>query len=92
MNIHFKTKKEAIQYYDAWNPHLRSIQIGYSDIDPKTYLMYIIREDLVGMSKKVTPFGGESDTPLIIGNTTTYKRFSELKKNFPSNFPPHIDD
>lgn len=90
MNIHFKTKKEAIQYYDAWNPHLRSIAAhgssaknGYSDWDPKTYLRYIIREDFVGLSKTVTPFGGEADAPTVFGNRTTYKSFAKLKKNFP---------
>ena len=108
MNIVFKTKRQAVRYYDAWNPHLRSIQIGYSDWDPKTFRRYIIREDFVCLEKTVDPFGGEADAPVVVGVTTVYKHWSQLRKNFPnfdlpsgdcdwlktfpSNFSAHIQD
>jgi len=82
MNIFFKTKKQAIEYYAAWNPHMRSISNGWSDWDPETYRRYIIRQDF-GIEKTIMPFGGELDLPTIVGDETTYKSFAELKKNFP---------
>ena len=47
MNKIFKTKKEACNYYDKFNPHLRSLNAHNtwrSDWDPETKLMYIVRE------------------------------------------------
>ena len=47
MNKIFKTKQEASDYYDKFNPHLRSLNAHKnwcSDWDPNSYLMYIVRE------------------------------------------------
>ena len=44
----FKTKKDAVSYYDRHNPHLRSLNAHdtyESDWDPKTNLLYIVRDD-----------------------------------------------
>jgi hypothetical protein len=47
MNKVFKTKKEASDYYDKFNPHMRSLNAHNtwrSDWDPNTKLMYIVRK------------------------------------------------
>ena len=47
MNKLFKTKQKACDYYDSFNPHLRSLNAHKnwcSDWDPTTDLMYIVRE------------------------------------------------
>ena len=44
----FKTKKDAVSYYDKHNPHMRSLNAhnNYrSDWDPNTKLLYIVRDD-----------------------------------------------
>ena len=41
----FKTKKDAVSYYDKHNPHMRSLNAHNtykSDWDPKTKLLYIV--------------------------------------------------
>ena len=48
MKGHFKTKKDAVSYYDRHNPHMRSLNAHNtykSDWDPNTKLLYIVRED-----------------------------------------------
>ena len=45
----FKTKRDAVSYYDRHNPHMRSLN-GYdnnyrSDWDPNTNILYIVRDD-----------------------------------------------
>lgn len=48
MKAKFKTKDDAVSYYDRHNPHMRSLNAhnNYrSDWDPKTKLLYIVRED-----------------------------------------------
>ena len=48
MRIRFKTKKEACDYYDHYNPHMRKLNAhnNYrSDWDPETKLLYIVRKD-----------------------------------------------
>ena len=49
MKAKFKTKKDAVSYYDRHNTHMRSLK-GYennycSDWDPNTKLLYIVRDD-----------------------------------------------
>jgi hypothetical protein len=49
MNKIFKTKQEASDYYDNFNPHMRPLHAPHdktwrSDWDPNSYLMYIVRE------------------------------------------------
>ena len=44
----FKTKKDAVSYYDKYNPHMRSLNAHntyMSDWDPNTKLFYIVRND-----------------------------------------------
>jgi hypothetical protein len=43
----FKTKKEAAEYYDDWNPGMRKLNHHHtwcSDWNPTTHLRYIVRE------------------------------------------------
>jgi arylamine N-acetyltransferase len=43
----FKTQQEACDYYDKYNPHMRSLnehKNWCSDMDPNSGLMYIVRE------------------------------------------------
>jgi hypothetical protein len=58
MNVKFKTKKEACDYYGRCNPHLRPLNAykDYkSDWDPKTELLYIVRE-YYGLFASIPPF------------------------------------
>ena len=48
MKDKFKSKKDAVSYYDKHNPHMRSLNANNnycSDWDPKTKLLYIVRKD-----------------------------------------------
>uniref|UniRef100_A0A6C0KDI6 Uncharacterized protein n=1 Tax=viral metagenome TaxID=1070528 RepID=A0A6C0KDI6_9ZZZZ len=48
MKAKFRTKKDAISYYDRHNQHMRSLNAlntYYSDWDPDTKLLYIVRVD-----------------------------------------------
>jgi hypothetical protein len=58
INKIFKTKQEASDYYDKFNPHMRSLNEHYnwcSDWDQNTYLMYIVREHFYEYLK-IPPF------------------------------------
>jgi len=47
MKGRFRTKKDAVAYYDRHNPHMRSLNAHnnyISDYDPKTFLLYIVRK------------------------------------------------
>jgi hypothetical protein len=47
INKVFKTKQEASDYYDKFNPHMRLLNAHKnwcSDYDPNSGLMYIVRE------------------------------------------------
>ena len=54
MKAKFKTKKDAVSYYDRHNPHMRSLNAHNtykSDWHPNTKLLYIVREDyLINMT------------------------------------------
>lgn len=48
MKARFKTKEEAVLYYDMHNPHMRSLNANNtykSGLDPTTKLLYIVRDD-----------------------------------------------
>ena len=48
MKRKFKTKKDAVSYYDRHNPHMRSLNAHntyISDWDPNTKLLYIVIDD-----------------------------------------------
>ena len=58
MNKIFRTRQEACDYYDQYNPHMRSLNAHNnwcSDDDPKTGLMYIVREHFYEY-RKIPPF------------------------------------
>ena len=58
MKAKFKTKADAVSYYDRHNPHMRSLNAHNtycSDWDPETKLMYIVREDF-GINDHIDPF------------------------------------
>ena len=58
INKVFKTKQEARDYYDKFNPHMRSLNTHKnwrSDWDPSSCLMYIVREHFYEY-KKILPF------------------------------------
>lgn len=70
----FKTKKDAVSYYDRHNPHMRSLNAHntyHSDWDPKTKLLYIVRDDyLINMT--IDCFSIEDNTEFKDG-ITKYK-------------------
>lgn len=58
MNKMFRTKQAACDYYDKFNPHMRSLNAHNtwcSDWDPKSCLRYIVRK-YYGEYLKVSPF------------------------------------
>jgi hypothetical protein len=58
MNVKFKTKKDACDYYGRCNPHLRPLNAygDYkSDWDPETELLYIVRRYYV-LFASIPPF------------------------------------
>ena len=67
MKAKFKTKKDAVLYYDRHNPHMRSINAhnNYkSDWDPNTKLLYIVREDK-HINDTINTFSdSDSDSPI----------------------------
>ena len=73
----FKTKKDAVSYYDKHNPHMRSLNgDNYrSDWDPNTKLLYIVRDDyLINMT--IDCFSIEDNTE---NNTENNEKFKWLK-------------
>ena len=74
MKAKFKTKKDAVSYYDKYNTHMRSLNAHgtyQSDWDPETKLLYIVREDKE-IIDTINPFS-EEDLPSDNGMTTKYK-------------------
>ena len=77
MKSKFKTKNDAVSYYNRHNPHMRSINAhnNYkSDWDPNTNLLYIVREDY-DINDTIDCFNIE-DNPTDDGTTTEYKWLS----------------
>ena len=74
MKAMFKTKKDAVSYYDRNNHHMRSLNAHNtyrSDWDPKTKLLYIVRKNQ-GIIDTVDPFSKE-DLPTRNGTGWEYK-------------------
>lgn len=58
MNKFFHTKKEAARYYDSYNPNLPYFHTSArwkSDVDPKTFLWFVVRP-WFGEYLKIPPF------------------------------------
>ena len=76
MKAKFKTKKDAVSYYDRHNPHMRSLNAHgtyCSDWDPKTTLLYVVREDC-HINDSIEPFSAK-DSPVCTvdtGGSTEY--------------------
>ena len=74
----FKTKKDAVSYYDRHNPHMRSLNAHNtycSDWDPNTKLLYIVRDDYL-INATIDCFSIDDNTTDVITNgvgTTTWK-------------------
>jgi len=67
----FKTKKDAISYYDRHNRHMRSLNAHntfMSDWDPVTKLLYIVRDDYL-INMMVDCFSVEDNTEIKEGLT-----------------------
>jgi hypothetical protein len=65
MKAKFKTKDDACTYYDRHNTHMRKLNsygTYISDWDPKSKLMYIVREDYM-INATIPPFS-EEDLPI----------------------------
>jgi hypothetical protein len=66
MNIVFKSKNKAFEYYNTYNKHMRQINVHgntCSDWDPNTYLRYIVRE-YYGEHLSIDPFN-KDDRPIV---------------------------
>ena len=65
MRAHFRTKKDAANYYDRHNPHMRNLNAHNtwrSDWDPNDHLLYIVREDF-HINATIPPFD-PNDEPI----------------------------
>ena len=68
MKAKFKTKDDAVSYYDRHNPRMRSLNAhnNYrSDWDPVTTMLYIVREDC-DIIANIEPFSA-NDRPMDEG-------------------------
>ena len=75
----FKTKKDAVSYYNRHNPHMRSLKCDdnnyRSDWDPNTKLLYIVRDDYL-INASIDCFSNDDNSVDEINNdvgSTTYK-------------------
>ena len=74
MNGIFKTKKDAVSYYDRHHPNMRSLNAHnnyISDWDKDTKLLYIVRDDYL-INAKIDCFS-INDNPEIIEGIAKYK-------------------
>ena len=77
MKAKFKTKKDALSYYNKHNPHMKPLNahnIYKSDWNPNTKLLYIVREDYL-INDTIDCFNIE-DNPIDDDTTTEYKWLS----------------
>ncbi len=84
MNKIFKTKQEACNYYDKFNPHMRSLnahKTWCSDYDPNTNLMYIVREHFYEYLK-IPPFD-VNDSPTIVIQRNTNGEITCVGTTYP---------
>jgi hypothetical protein len=78
----FKTKKNAVSYYDRHNPHMRSLNAHNtykSDWDPNTKLLYIIRDDYL-INSTIDCFSINDNTEIKEGSTKYKYPFYKVAK------------
>lgn len=81
MKGHFKTKKDAVSYYDRHNPHMRSLNAHNtykSDWDPNTKLIYIVRKDYL-INATIDCFSVDDNTICENINGGAFIKFKWLK-------------
>ena len=68
----FKTKKDAVSYYNRHNPHMRSLKRDdnsyRSDWDPNTKLLYVVRDDYL-VNATIDCFSIDDNTEIVEGLT-----------------------
>ena len=77
----FKTKKDAVSYYDRHNPHMRSLNAHNtyaSDWDPKTKLLYIVRDDYL-INATIDCFSIDDNSVEEIKNGSGITKYKWLK-------------
>ena len=65
----FKTKNDAVSYYNRHNSHMRSLNAHntyISDWDPNTKLLYIVRDDYL-INATIDCFSIDDNTEMIEG-------------------------
>ena len=82
MDIVFKTKNEAAEYYAMYNPHMRRLNAltWCSDWDPITRLFYVVRE-YYGFCKTIQPFN-PMDNPTKLESGRSYPSSRQRKMNW----------
>ena len=77
----FKTKDDAVSYYNKHNPHMRSLKNNdnnyCSDWDPKTKLLYIVRDDYL-IHPTINSFSIEDNTEAPFKNFGWFLNFGCL--------------
>ena len=82
MRARFRTKNNAVTYYDRHHPRMRSLNAHNtwrSDWDPTTRLAYIVRKGGHGIVETVAPFDPRDEPTVQRENgsvTTIYPRLS----------------
>ena len=81
MKGNFKTKEDAVSYYDRYNPHMRSLNAHNkysSDWDPNTKLLYIVRNDYL-INATIDCFSIDDNPVYEIKNGAGNTKFKWLK-------------
>lgn len=86
MRLMCKSKKEAADYYDAYNPHLRKLNdkgTWYSDWDPVTKRRYMVSE-YKGEKMLLPPFNPKDEPDVSIdGHRFNFPTCWQRMKNYP---------
>ena len=97
MNAVFKTKKEAILYYDKHNPQMKSLaqcKDQVSDIDEHTQLRYIVRKNN-SECLKIPPFVATDLPNIVIQKDISNNRLLGVHVKYPkyelTQAPPQAD-
>ena len=80
MDARFRTKKDAVSYYDRHNSHVRSLNAHntwVSDWDPETQGAYVVRVD-IDIQSTVPPFDA-ADAGLFKINNKTFISHTDIR-------------